>query len=167
MKVYNKEKTEILETYDTTKGFLKPDKILKEHHEAVSGISAEEKAKELIKNGAKIEKIGGKLYEVKAIYENGREVEEIKAIPAKAAYDEYEDIKVYIPYTKEEIEERDKGTQIFAQKKYLSDTDYIVLKLSEAVAENDTETVEAIKAEYAEQLAKRKQAREKINELEK
>ena len=34
MKVYNENKTEVLKSYDLTKGLLKPDKILKEKHEA-------------------------------------------------------------------------------------------------------------------------------------
>ena len=61
MKVYNENKTEVLETYDLELGYLKADKILEESHEAV---------------------------------------------PAKDAYDEYEDIQVYIPYTEEELAER-------------------------------------------------------------
>lgn len=69
--------------------------------------------------------------------------------------------------TDEQKAAAEKAKQISTYKKYLSDTDYIVLKIAEAVAESDSEAVEAIKAEYAEQLAKRKQAREKINELEK
>ena len=52
-------------------------------------------------------------------------------------------------------------------KKYLADTDYIVLKMGECLADGNTEAVAAIKMEYAEQLAKRKEARDKINELEK
>lgn len=48
-------------------------------------------------------------------------------------------------------------------KKYLSETDYIVLKIAEAQAEGNTEAVTALCAEYAEQLSKRKQARETVN----
>lgn len=48
-------------------------------------------------------------------------------------------------------------------KKYLSETDYIVLKIAEAQSENDAEAVAALRAEYAEQLSKRKQARETVN----
>ena len=35
MKVYNEEKTEVLETCDLTKGFLKTDKILKVQNKKV------------------------------------------------------------------------------------------------------------------------------------
>lgn len=87
----------------------------------------------------------------------------------------------YIQITKEEFEKlvkpkeptaeqkaaREKARQIAYYKKYLQDTDYIVLKMGECLADGNTEAVTAIKTEYAEQLAKRKEARAKINELEK
>lgn len=69
--------------------------------------------------------------------------------------------------TAEEKAAQEKAQQIATYKKYLSDTDYIVLKMGECLADGNTETVTAIKTEYAEQLAKRKEARDKINELEK
>lgn len=56
--------------------------------------------------------------------------------------------------------------EIAKYKKYLADTDYIVLKIAEALANNDTESVAALKSEYAEQLAKRNRARILINSLE-
>lgn len=56
--------------------------------------------------------------------------------------------------------------QINALKKKLTDTDYIVLKIAEAVADNDTATVTALKTEYATELANRKAWRSQINELE-
>lgn len=87
----------------------------------------------------------------------------------------------YTQITKEEFEEltkpkeptaeqkaaQEKARQIAEYKKYLQDTDYIVLKMGECLADGNTEAVTAIKTEYAEQLAKRKEARDKINELEK
>ena len=86
----------------------------------------------------------------------------------------------YIQITKEEFEEltkpkepteeekaaQEKAKKIADYKKYLADTDYIVLKIAERLAEGNTEAVTAIKTEYAEQLAKRKEARDEINELE-
>ena len=88
----------------------------------------------------------------------------------------------YIQITKEEFEELsnpkipeltaeekaayEKAKKIAEYKKYLQDTDYIVLKIGEYLADGNTEAVTAIKTEYSEQLAKRKEAREKINELE-
>ena len=113
MKVYNENKTEVLETYDLEFGKLKADKILKEHHEAVPetpAITVAAKVAEITANGRKVEEIGGKQYKVVEEFPNGgKTVEEIKetpAVPAKDAYDEYEDIQVYIPYTAEELAER-------------------------------------------------------------
>lgn len=113
MKVYNENKTEILEIYDLELGYLKADKILKERHEAVPevpAITVEAKIAEITANGGKVEEIGGKQYKVIEEFPNGgKTVEEIKetpAIPAKDAYDEYEDIKVYTLYTAEELAER-------------------------------------------------------------
>lgn len=91
------------------------------------------------------------------------------------------DDKEYTQITKEEFEEltkpkeptaeqkalQEKAKKIAGYKKYLQDTDYIVLKMGEYLADGNTEAVTAIKTEYAEQLAKRKEARDKINELEK
>ena len=74
--------------------------------------------------------------------------------------------KVYVP-TAEEKAAYEKAKKIAEYKKYLQDTDYIVLKIGECLADGNTEEVTAIKTEYAEQLAKRKEARDKINELEK
>lgn len=89
--------------------------------------------------------------------------------------------KEYVQITKEEFEKltkpkeptaeqkalQEKARKIAEYKKYLKDTDYIVLKMGESLADGNTEAVTAIKTEYAEQLAKRKEARDKINELEK
>ena len=88
----------------------------------------------------------------------------------------------YIQITKEEFEElttpkeyeltaeekaaQEKAKKIAEYKKYLQDTDYIVLKIGEYLADGNTEAVAAIKTEYYEQLEKRKEARDKINELE-
>lgn len=68
--------------------------------------------------------------------------------------------------TAEQKTAQEKARQIAEYKKYLQDTDYIVLKMGECLADGNTEAVTAIKTEYAEQLAKRKEARAKINELE-
>lgn len=113
MKIYNESKTKVLETYDLEKGYLKADKIFKESHEAVPevpAITVQAKAAAITANGGKVENIGDKYYEVVAEFPNGgktvREIEGTPAIPAKEAYDEYEDIQIYIPYTAEELAER-------------------------------------------------------------
>ena len=58
------------------------------------------------------------------------------------------------------------NNEITELQKYLTDTDYIITKLNEAKLEDDAE-FEAMKAQYLEQLAKREEARSKINELQK
>lgn len=83
----------------------------------------------------------------------------------KEEFEELTKPKVYVP-TAEEKEAAEKAKKIAEYKKYLEDTDYVVLKMSECLADGNTGAVTAIKTEYAEQLAKRKEARNKINELE-
>lgn len=113
MKVYNENKTQVLKTYDLELGHLNYDKILKEHHKAVPEVPAmtiETKIAEITASGGKVEEIGGKQYKVVKEFPNGgktvEEITETPYIPAKEAYDEYEDIQVYIPYTAEELAER-------------------------------------------------------------
>ena len=58
---------------------------------------------------------------------------------------------------------QEKAKKIAAYKKYLADTDYIVLKIAERLAEGDTTTVEQLKQTYAEQLKERKRVRALLN----
>ena len=90
MKVYNQEKTQEITDYDLAKGYLVSDKMLKEHHEAVE-------AKEAVYERVLIKEYpsGGKEYKTVLV---------TPAIEAKDAWDEYEDIQVYIPYTEEELQ---------------------------------------------------------------
>lgn len=57
---------------------------------------------------------------------------------------------------------RELYAKINTHKYYLSRTDYIALKIAEA----DENKKEALKQTYKEELTKREEAREKINELE-
>ena len=61
--------------------------------------------------------------------------------------------------------EREKYNEIMNLKNYLASTDYVISKLNELKLEDDEE-YEKAKADYAEVLVKRKEARAKINELE-
>lgn len=115
MKIYNQDKTqELTQTeIDFSLGYLKEDKLFIEHHAAtpfIKGKSAEELADEKRAQGIKIFEKSGKFYTVDKEYDNGgRSVTEIHPeadVQAKEAWDEYEDIKVFIPYTEEELEER-------------------------------------------------------------
>ena len=58
-----------------------------------------------------------------------------------------------------------KEWEIKKLKRYLSDTDYVITKLNEAKIE-DENLFNSLKTEYSDILAKRKEARVRINELE-
>ena len=92
MRIFDENKTIELTNYDREKGYLKPDKLFIAHHEAVEAV--EEQGH----------------YETIAEYPNGGKavewVVDVEAVEAKEAYDEYEDIQVFVPYTTEEIEKQ-------------------------------------------------------------
>ena len=67
--------------------------------------------------------------------------------------------------TTEEYKTMVRNNEITELQQYLTDTDYIIIKLNEAKLEDDAE-FETMKAQYSEQLTKRKKARSKINELQ-
>lgn len=87
--------------------------------------------------------------------------------------DDFEQLR-YNSLTDEEKAAEDKENkrkslrdEISESKTYLSETDYIVTKINEVMAIGTEEDALAVKAEYSEQLTKRKEARAKINKLEK
>lgn len=65
----------------------------------------------------------------------------------------------------EEYKAEVKANEIATLKQYLSDTDYVISKLNELKLEDEAE-YEADRAKYSEILNKRKEARARINELE-
>ena len=73
--------------------------------------------------------------------------------------------KRYEP-TEEQKAKIEKARKISELKRKLSETDYIVLKIAEAQAYGDEETVTALKTTYATELEERKAWREQINELQ-
>ena len=73
-------------------------------------------------------------------------------------------IKGYVPKKPKELINQEK---IAEYQKYLTDTDYVVVKISEAIAENDEKLLLELKNEYSSVLQKRKEARNNIKELEK
>lgn len=95
MRVFNKEKTLELNVYDLEKGYLVDDKLFICHHES------KEEIKEVFH------------YETTAVYPNGgKTVNKVIDIPYQPnidAYDEYEEIKIYIPYSIEELLEIEKN----------------------------------------------------------
>lgn len=89
MRIFNKEKTVELHDPDLSLGYLEPDRLFVAHHEAVEYVPAK-----------------GHYEVVKEYPSGGRDVkfvEETPAVEAKDAYDEYEDIEIYIPFTTEEL----------------------------------------------------------------
>ena len=58
---------------------------------------------------------------------------------------------------------QEKARKIAEYKKYLADTDYIVLKIAERLADGDTTAVEQLKQTYSEQLKERKRVRSLLN----
>ena len=92
MRIFNADKTQELENPDLALGYLLDDTLFIAHHEAIEAV--EEQGH----------------YETVAEYPNGGKdvvwVVDVPAVEAREAYDEYEDIKVYIPYTEEELEVR-------------------------------------------------------------
>ena len=80
----------------------------------------------------------------------------------KEEFDEYQR-QLYPEPTQEEIEKQQISEQIEQLKAELSETDYVALKLSEALAEG---TQDEILDEYADVLARRKELRAQINSLQ-
>ena len=158
MKVYNELKTEVLETYDLEKGYLKADTLFVKTHDAiaaVASVSAEENAQKRREAGATVKEYGGKFYEVVKMFANGgEEVEEIlptEGVEAKPAWDEYEDIKVYIPYTAEElnakrIKDYEKFVEDLIRVKYSVSNELAILRQKETKPDEFKEYYE-----YAEQ----------------
>lgn len=70
--------------------------------------------------------------------------------------------KVYVP-TAEEKATQEKARKNSEYKKYLEDTDYVVLKISEAMAEGNETLKQELLLQYAGILAIRKAYRQELN----
>ena len=79
-------------------------------------------------------------------------------------YDGKAYLKGYAPQKPQELINQEK---ISEYQKYLDDTDYVVVKISEAIAENDEKLLLELKNKYSSVLQKRKEARNNIKKLEK
>ena len=56
--------------------------------------------------------------------------------------------------------------EIFDKKNYLAETDYVITKINEAQALSNNDEIAQLKSDYADILVKRKECRQRINELE-
>lgn len=143
MKVYNQEKTQILETYDLEKGHLEQDFL------DVPEVQA-------------VEEQGH--YETIREYENGGKdvkwVVEVEGVEYQPAHQE--EILVYIPYTQAELIRMQNENELNSLLNNLYDTDYIANKLIEAETEQEREQ---IRQQYAEMLAQRKVWRQQASDL--
>lgn len=124
---------------DFSKGYLKEQIIFIKHHDAVSAV--EEQGH----------------YEIIKEYPNGGKdaewVIDVPKVEAKEAYDEYENIQRFIKFTQKELN----SFRIEELKQKLNETDYCVLKIAEGSATHD---------DYSEIIAKRREWRKEINNLE-
>lgn len=149
MKVYNEDKTEILENYNLELGYLKKDFLIK-HIEAVEPV--EEKGH----------------YEVLKEYPNGgKEVKWVIDVPGVLgveAKDIEEEIKVYVPFSQEKIECIKQKKIILENKAFLKETDYVAIKIAEKKILG--EDVSTLLCEYKDILEKRDKARNIINNSE-
>lgn len=80
----------------------------------------------------------------------------------KEEFEELTKPKVYVP-TEEEKAAQEKARKIAEYKKYLADTDYTVLKISEAMAEGNESLKQELMLQYAGILAIRKAYRQELN----
>ena len=140
MRIFNNKKENELkiENLDLTKGYLKEDKLFIKKHKAV--LEQQEVKEEYViteyPNGGK--DIGYKIIK--------------PYIAPKEAYDEYEDIQIFVPYTEKELAEK----EILVLKQNLANTDYQAIKYAEGILSIE---------EYEEIKQQRIDWRNRINEL--
>lgn len=138
MRILDENNIEVKEP-DLTKGYLKPDSLFVCHHEAIEAVAEQ-----------------GHYKTVREYPNGGKDVEfvvDTPAVEAKDAWDEYEEIQRFVPYTEVELATR----RIEELKQFLCDTDYNILK----VVEGATTLVD-----IAETVKQRAAWRKEINELE-
>lgn len=139
MKIYNETKTKELNENEINyeKGYLKQDKLFIAHYEAVEAQEAVYQDREVVEENGGV-----------SIYKDLV----TSAVEAREAYDDYEDIQVYIPYTEEELTER-------ANKKRHAELKAELAKIKEDI---EQETFGLVRDDFAEKKAR---AAEIVNEL--
>ena len=142
MRIFNQDKTQELFNVDLNKGKLQED-TLTIHHDAVEWVK----------------EVGH--MEVVKTYEDGKTdvmyVVDVPGVEGHEAYDEYEPIYIYIPYTKDELRVFEINDRIAELKELLLESDYRTLKYIEG---------EYTEEEFAPYKNQRHSYREEINELE-
>lgn len=155
MKIYNEEKTEILENPDLNLGYLKQDclvKIIPEQKE-IKKVSHYEPIK--IYYTDKTSSTPEELDETKEIFgKQMKEVIDVEGQPYIAEHEEKEEIQVYIPYTEAEILDNKKNNLRLWREKYftiidravwfdcLSEADKNLVRIFRTKLLNITETLE-------------------------
>ncbi len=89
MRIFNETKTVELESVDLSKGYLKDDELFVAHHEPVKEV----------KEKGHYERKASKHSEYPDIFW----VVDTPRVKPQEAWDEYEDIQVYVPYTEEDL----------------------------------------------------------------
>ena len=139
MRIFDKTKTIEIFSYDENKGYLIDGQRFIAHHDATS----------------RVEERGH--YETVNVYPNGGKdvkwVVDVEGAEARDAWDEYEDILVFVEYTAKELAE----IEISKLKAKLAETDYQAIKFAEGVLSE---------AEYAPMRTQRQYWRDRINDLE-
>ena len=103
-RVFNEDKTQELTDYDLSLGRLQEGELIIAHHDAIKGKTVEENVAAAQADGKTVKQIKGVWYIVTAAYENGGEdISKVLPTEHKDAWDETEDIFIYIPYSEAEL----------------------------------------------------------------
>lgn len=136
--VYTEDLTTVLTDYDLEKGEI-VEKTQTIHHDEVEGqeeISHYEILREYPSGGQDVEKIIEQEY-----------------IPHQDAYDEEKVYKVYVPYTHEQIVEKQEQIRLVELKNELASTDYEAIKYAEGwFTEEEYAPIKAHREELREQI---------------
>lgn len=127
MKIYDESKTKILENPDLQKGYLSAEKLFIAHHDAINPITKREKDYRGIW--------------ITNVIQEGQE-----------AYDETEEVYVYIPYTADELAK----IEIDRYKILLKESDYKAIKYAEGeISETEYAPIKAQRKAWREEIGKR------------
>lgn len=134
MKIFDESLTTELKNPDLEKGRLEPARHLVEHHEAVERVFH----LEVMEGTVSLENPKGLRHEV-------------EDIAAKAAWDEWEDVQKYVPYTEEELAKIAADKKAEEERKAAEAEE--MRKMQEA-AEKEAAAKAAAEAEQAEKIAR-------------